>query len=141
MARTAKVQRLTALAVKRYADDPSVTTPLHDGGGLYLRKRDVSSFWYLRLTEPATGAQQWHRMFPDDPTGGYPHRSLADARDEAKRLWDLRSDGTDPRALRLKQIAEQREKDLEAAAALTRKITARVLFERWRAVDLQPRIG
>ena len=43
MARTAKVQRLTALAVKRYADDPSVTTPLHDGGGLYLRKRDVSA--------------------------------------------------------------------------------------------------
>lgn len=141
MARTAKVQRLTALVVKRYADDPTISTPLHDGGGLYLRKRNASSFWYLRLTEPATGTQQWHRMFPDNPTGGYPHRSLADARVEAKRLWDLRSDGTDPRALRLKQIAEQREADLEAAAALTRKITTRVLFERWRAVDLQPRIG
>jgi len=141
MARTAKVQRLTALSVKRYVDDPTVSRPLHDGGGLYLRKRDASAFWYLRLTEPATGAQQWHRMFPDDPTGGYPHRSLADARVEAKRLWDLRSDGTDPRALRLKQIAEQREADLEAAAALTRKITTRTLFERWRAVDLQPRIG
>lgn len=45
---------------------------------------------------------------------------------------------TDPRALRLKQIAERLEKDLEAAAALTRKITTRILFERWRAADLQP---
>jgi integrase len=141
MARTAKVRRLTALAVKRYVDDPSVTAPLHDGGGLYLRKRDASAFWYLRLTEPATGAQQWHRMFPDDPIGGYPHRSLLDARAEAKRLWDLRSEGADPRALRLKTIAARRQADLDEAAAAKRKVTVRVLFERWCAVDLQPRIG
>jgi len=141
MARTAKVQRLTALAVKRYADDRSASAPLHDGGGLYLRKRDASALWYLRLTEPATGAQQWHRMFPDDPLGGYPHRSLLDARAEAKRLWDLRSEGTDPRALRLKTIAVRRQADLDEAAAAKRKVTVRVLFERWCAVDLQPRVG
>lgn len=139
MARTAKVHRLTALVVKRYADDPSVGTPLHDGGGLYLRKRDASAFWYLRLTEPATGAQQWHRMFPDDPAGGFPHRSLLDARVEAKRLWDLRSGGTDPRAQRLKAIAIQRQTDLDEAAAEKRKVSVRELFERWRLVDLQPR--
>ena len=141
MARTAKVQRLTALAVKRYVDDRSVSAPLHDGGGLYLRKRDASTLWYLRLTEPATGAQQWHRMFPDDPLGGYPHRSLLDARAEAKRQWDLRSEGTDPRALRLKTIATKRQADLDEAAAAKRKVTVRVLFERWCAVDLQPRVG
>src|SRR5450631_3280761 len=123
MARTAKVQRLTALAVKRYANDHSVSAPLHDGGGLYLRKRDASALWYLRLTEPATGAQKWHRMFPHDPLGGYPHRSLLDARAEAKRLWDLRSEGTDPRALRLKTIATRRQADLDEAAAAKRKVT------------------
>lgn len=141
MARTAKVHRLTALAVKRYAEDASASAPLHDGGGLYLRKRDASVFWYLRLTEPATGAQQWHRMFPDDPLGGFPHRSLLDARAEAKRLWNLRSVGTDPRAERLKVIATQRQADLDQAAAEKRKVTVRALFERWRDVDLKPRLG
>ncbi|MEO8124541.1 MAG: tyrosine-type recombinase/integrase, partial [Burkholderiales bacterium] len=142
MARTAKVHRLTALAVKRYADDASVSPrPLHDGGGLYLRKRDPSAFWYLRLTDPATGAQQWHRMFPADPLGGFPHRSLLDARVEAKRLWDLRSRGTDPRAQRLKTIANQRQADLDEVEAKKRQVTVRVLFERWCAVDLHPRVG
>lgn len=141
MSRTAKVHRLTALTVKRYVDQSAAVLPLHDGGGLYLRKREASALWYLRLTEPATGAQQWHRMFPDDPSGGYPHRSLLDARIEAKRLWNLRSQGMDPRAQRLKVIANQRVAALEEAAAETRKVTVRALFERWRAVDLQPRFG
>ncbi|MDQ2735112.1 MAG: tyrosine-type recombinase/integrase [Pseudomonadota bacterium] len=127
--------------MKRYVQDPATLAPLHDGGGLYLRKRDTVALWYLRLTEPATGQEQWHRMFPDDPAGGYPDRSLLDARAEAKRLWGLRSQGTDPRAQRLEIIASKRAADLEAVAAKKRKVTVRALFDRWRAVDLQPRVG
>ena len=140
MARTAKVHRLTALAVKRYAEASRQTAPLHDGGGLYLRKRDASALWYLRLTEPSTGAEQWHRLFPDDPAGGYPHKGLGEARAEARRMWDLRSSGIDPRAQRDRQI--QAQKDLEAAAELEaeRRLSVRDLFDRWVATDLQPRL-
>lgn len=141
MARTAKVHRLTALEVKRFAADRSSNTSLHDGGGLYLRKRDTSALWYLRLTDPASGAQQWHRMFPDDPLGGYPHRSLLDARVEARRLCDLRSKGIDPRAQRLEEIASLHQAAIAQAAAEKRRVTVRGLFERWVAVDLQPRKG
>ena len=140
MARTAKVHRFTALAVKRYAEAGSQKSPLHDGGGLYLRKRDASALWYLRLTEPSTGAEQWHRLFPDDPAGGYPHKSLGDARAEARRMWDVRSSGIDPRAERDRQI--QAQKDLAAAAELEaeRRLSLRDLFDRWVATDLQPRL-
>ena len=140
MARTAKVHRLTALAVKRYAEAARQTAPLHDGGGLYLRKRDASALWYLRLTEPSTGAEQWHRLFPDDPAGGYPHKGLSDAGAEARRMWDLRSSGIDPRAQRDRQI--QAQKDLEVAAELEaeRRLSVRDLFDRWAATDLQPRL-
>jgi len=140
MARTAKVHRLTALAVKRYAEAARQSAPLHDGGGLYLRKRDASALWYLRLTEPSTGAEQWHRLFPDDPAGGYPHKGLSDARAEARRMWDLRSSGIDPRAQRDRQI--QAQKDLEVAAELEaeRRLSVHDLFDRWVATDLQPRL-
>ena len=66
-------------------------TLIHDGDGLYLRTREGSALKNLRLTEPATVARQWYRMFPDDPVGGNPHRSLSDARIEAKRMLDLGS--------------------------------------------------
>ena len=140
MARTAKVHRLTALAVKRYADGARHTAPLHDGGGLYLRKRDASALWYLRLTEPATGAEQWHRLFPNDPAGGFPHKSLADARSEARRMWDLRSSGVDPRAQRDRQIQMQKDLEVEAELEAQRRLSVRELFERWVATDLQPRL-
>jgi integrase len=140
MARTAKIHRLTALAVKRYAEDPLAVAPLHDGGGLYLRKRQASMRWYLRLTDPANDAQQWHLMFPDDPAGSYPHKSLADARQEAKRLWDLRSNGVDPRANRHREIKVRKEAEDAARLAAERRITVRELFERWAATDLQPRV-
>jgi integrase len=141
MARTAKTHRLTALALKKYAEDEASTAPLHDGGGLYLRKRDASLHWVLRLTDPATGAQQWHRLFPDDPLGVYPHKSLADARAEAKRLWTTRSDGIDPRVERRRRIeAEQQARD-EARLAAERRLTVRKLFDRWAAIDLAPRIS
>jgi len=139
MARTAKTHRLTALALKKYAEDPTATSPLHDGGGLYLRKRDASLHWVLRLTDPATRAQQWHRLFPDDPLGIYPHKSLADARAEAKRLWATRSEGMDPRAERRRRIEAERQTQDDARLAAERRLTVRKLFERWAAIDLAPR--
>jgi integrase len=140
MGRTAKTQRLTALAVRKYADDPSAQAPLHDGGGLYLRKRGAALHWTLRLTDPASGAEQWHRLFPDDPLGIYPHRSLADARAEARRLWSTRSSGVDPRAERRRQIRAREEADAQERLARERRITVRVLFDRWAATELQPRV-
>jgi integrase len=140
MPRTARTKLLTALAVKRYAEGPATTKELHDGGGLYLRRREGGAYWYLRTTDPATGATQWHRMFPDDPQGGYPHKSLANARDEAERLWSLRSQGLDPRAER-RRLIEQRKQEEEAARLdAARRLTVRQLFDRWRETELQPRL-
>ena len=140
MARTARTKLLTALAVKRYAEGPATTKELHDGGGLYLRRREGGAYWYLRTTDPATGATQWHRMFPDDPQGSYPHKSLANARDEAERMWNLRSQGLDPRAER-RRLIEQKKQDEEAARLdAERRLTVRQLFDRWRETELQPRV-
>jgi len=140
MGRTAKTHRLTALVVRKYADDLSAQAPLHDGGGLYLRKRGVALHWTLRLTDPATGAEQWHRLFPDDPLGTFPHKSLAQARTEARRLWSTRSSGIDPRAERRRQIRAREEADARERLALERRITVRALFDRWAATELQPRV-
>ena len=138
MARTAKLKVLTDAAVKSYAKVGDASKALHDGGGLYLRKRDAGAYWYLRLSDPATGAQQWHRMFPDDPAGHYPHKSLANARDEADRLWRTRSEGHDPRALRLQRIASENARAREATEAERRRITVKALFEHWARVELSP---
>jgi integrase len=140
MGRTAKTQRLTALALKRYADDAAATAPLHDGG-LYLRKRGSALHWVLRLSDPATGAQQWHRLFADDPSGVYPHKSLADARAEARRLWSIRSSGIDRRAERRRRIEIEQKAAEEARLAAGRRITLRQLFDRWAQIDLAPRIA
>ena len=110
MPRTARTKLLTALAVKRYAEGPATTKELHDGGGLYLRRREGGAYWYLRTSDPATGATQWHRMFPDDPQGGYPRKSLSTAREEAERLWNPRSQGLDPRAER-RRLIEQKQRE------------------------------
>lgn len=140
MARTARTKLLTALTVKRYADGPATTKELHDGGGLYLRRREGGAYWYLRTTDPATGATQWHRMFPDDPQGGYPHKSLANARDEAERLWSLRSQGLDPRAERRRLIEQKKQEEEAARLDAERRLTVRQLFDRWRETELQPRV-
>ena len=141
MGRTAKTQRLTALTLKKYANDAAATAPLHDGGGLYLRKRGSALHWVLHLTEPASGSQQWHRLFPNDPLGVYPHKSLADARAEARRMWSTRSGGIDPRAERRRRIEAEREAEHDARLAAERRITMHHLFERWVSIDLTPRIA
>lgn len=139
MARTAKLKVLTDKAVKAYIAS-SVAAPLHDGGGLYLRKREAAAYWYLRLTDPATKAQQWHRMFPDDPAGHYPFKTLADARDEASKLWRQRSEGADPRAARQQRIAATAEQAREAAEQARRRVTVRDLFDHWARVELAPHV-
>lgn len=139
MARTAKLKVLTDKAVKAYVK-AKAATPLHDGGGLYLRNRESGAFWYLRLTDPATKAQQWHRLFPDDPSGRYPDKTLADAREETDRLWRQRSQGHDPRALRLQQIADEAERAREASEQARRASTVREVFDHWARVELAPHV-
>jgi len=140
MARTAKLKVLTDKAVKAYVNTGDASKALHDGGGLYLRKRDAGAYWYLRLTDPASGAQQWHRMFPDDPAGYYPHKSLADARDEAEKLWRLRSEGHDPRAVRQGLIAANSARVREAEEADRRRVSVKDLFDHWARVELAPHV-
>ena len=140
MARTAKTKVLTDKTVQAYVKTGDAIKALHDGGGLYLRRRDAGAYWYLRLKEPATGREQWHRMFPDDPQGHYPHKSLANARDEADRLWKQRSEGNDPRALRQRKIDEEHARQLEAAEAARRRLTVRDLFDHWARVELAPQL-
>jgi hypothetical protein len=138
MPRTAKLKVLTDANVKAYAKTGDPSKALHDGGGLYLRKREAGSYWYLRLTDPATGAQQWHRMFPDDPAGHYPHKSLADARDEAEKLWRTRSEGHDPRALRQQRIEGEAAQARARAEEQRRLLSVRDLFDHWGRVELAP---
>jgi integrase len=140
MGRTARLNTLTDIDLKGYIKDAAKLAPLHDGGGLYLRKRDAGAYWYLRLTEPATGAQQWHRMFPDDPAGHYPRKTLADARAEAAKLWRVRSDGHDPRALRQQRIDEEAAKARARADEQRRLLSIRDLFDHWARVELAPHV-
>lgn len=140
MARTASLSRLSALSVKQYMKDAAAASPLHDGGGLYLRKREAGAYWYLRLTDPLTGAQQWHRLFGDSPDGAYPHKGLADARIRAAEMWAQRERGIDPRAeaqrLKIERAAAVEAQKLAAA----RQLTVRQLFERWAATALKPQL-
>lgn len=140
MPRTARTRTLTAIAVKRYAEGPPTSKELHDGGGLYLRRRASVCQWYLRLTDPQTGANQWHRMFQEDPQGAYPHKSLAEARDEAARLWEIRRHGIDPRVQRIEMLRAQQLSAEAVRTAEERRITLRKLFDRWVNTELQPRI-
>lgn len=149
MARKAQINRLTDVQLRAYVRQ-AAPAPLHDGGGLYLRKRQSAAYWYQRLTDPLTGNDQWHRLFPDDPCGYYPLKSLSDARAAAEALRTVRSTGIDPRQDRLQrarreaeaeaarlrnQAQEEQQRQIEAA----RRLTVRQLFSRWQATDLQPR--
>lgn len=140
MARTASLSRLSALAVKQYIKEAAATAPLHDGGGLYLRKREAGAYWYLRLTDPLSGAQQWHRLFGDSPDGAYPHKSLADARTRAAEMWAQRERGIDPRA-EAQRVKVERAAAIEAQKlAATRQLTVHQLFERWASIALKPQL-
>ncbi len=141
MARTARTRRLTAIAVKRYAES-NETKELHDGGGLYLRRRDAGAYWYLRMVSPVTERPIWHKLFADDPGGTYPRKSLEDARREAERIWSLKDAGKDPRLEKAKQVDSERQaaeflRQAEVDRA-RKRLTVRDLFDRWQAVELAP---
>ena len=94
--------------------------------------------WYLRLSSPVTKAEQWYRLFPNHPAGGYPHRGLADARQEAARLWSMRSAGVDPRAKQQHETLERLKHEQEEREATQRRLNVRELFDRWVLVELTP---
>lgn len=146
MPRSAATNRLTDIKIKSYLKDESKTTPLHDGGGLYLRKRATGAFWVLRLPCPTTGKDQWHQVFAGEANPCYPTRTLADARIKAGALRAERATGIDPREARRKRA--RREAEAEEALQRAReaeelqrakRLSMRQLFDRWRTTDLQPR--
>jgi hypothetical protein len=79
-------------------------------------------------------------MSPDDPQGGYPHESLASAREEAERLWSLRSQGLDARAERRRLIEQKQREEETARLEDARRLNVRQLFDRWRDTRLQTRV-
>jgi integrase len=146
MPRSAATNRLTDIKIKSYLKDDGRTTPLHDGGGLYLRKRATGAFWVLRLPCPMTGKDQWHQVFAGEASPCYPARTLADARIKAGTLRAERATGIDPREARKSRArreaeaeeAKQRAREAEELQQAQR-LSVRQLFERWRTTDLLPR--
>lgn len=107
---------------------------LHDGGGLYLRRRSDGAFWALRQVNPLTGARTWASLFPDV---SYPEATLTEARRKATeaRLSAAASPTNVVRDRRAAKAAAQ-----AAELAQQRRVTFRKVFDEWRATDLQPRI-
>jgi hypothetical protein len=73
-----------------------MTAPLDDGGGLYLRKRDASLTWGAAPHGPGERFPAMASAVSRQSFRDVPHKSLADARQEAHRLWTTRSGGVDP---------------------------------------------
>ncbi len=127
--------RLTDTAIKAWLRKPGADA-LHDGGGLYLRRRAGGAFWSLRQVNPLTNARTWAGLFPDVP---YPAATLADARRKADQA--RLSAATQPTDIVRARKATLTAKRAEAAAAALdtqRRLTVRQLFERWAAADLTP---
>jgi integrase len=139
MGRTAKIHRLTDLAVRAYAKGQDQKL-LSDGGGLYLRRLSTGCYWYLKITSPESKVTQWYSLFPDDPLARYPTKSLADARARAAEMWRMRAAGIEPRAEEARAAAARREAERQRQLADVRRSTVRQVFERWREADLVPRV-
>ncbi|NRF68658.1 tyrosine-type recombinase/integrase [Aquincola sp. S2] len=141
--------KLKKVDIEAYLAGPN-ESPLHDGGGLYLRKRGANAYWYLRQRNAATGARTWAPVFPPGPSAAYPGRNLDDARKAAR---DAEVQADQPGGLDL--IRQRAETEREALAERARRaaageaerlererrITVQALFSRWREVDLQPHVG
>ena len=136
--RAAGTERLTDTAIKawlRKADGDA----LHDGGGLYLRRRAEGAFWSLRQVNPLSGARTWASLFPSVP---YPTATLAEARRKANegRLRAAEAPTNIVRERRAK-LESTRAEAAEAELAETRRVTVRQLFERWASTELTARVG
>ena len=132
-------KRLTDATIKGWLRKPAPDA-LHDGGGLYLRRRADGAYWALRQVNRETGARTWAALFTD-PSVPYPQASLADARERAADA--RRRESTDKGDLirlreadRVRQAAEKAAAELEAQ----RNVTVDQLFTRWRETDLTPRL-
>jgi len=110
---------------------------LHDGGGLYLRRRESGAYWSLRQVNRLTGTRTWAALFPDVP---YPTATLAEARRKAgeARLQDAKAH-TDVVRDRQAKLAARKAEAEAAELAAQRRLTVRQLFERWVATELTPR--
>lgn len=138
MARTARPNQLTDRDVLRYVNGPETTKELHDGAGLYLRRRDAGAYWYLRAVSPVTGRPQWHKLFDGDALDGYPHKTLRDARQEADRLRLLLKDGLDPRIERRKSIEREQAAEKARADDIAAARTVEDLFSEFKRLELRP---
>lgn len=123
---------LTDRAVKGWLTTET-TDFLHDGGGLYLRRRADGAFWALRQVNQATGARTWASLFPDVP---YPAATLADARRKATEAR-LRAADAPTDIVRERRIVKKAAQ--AAQLAEQRRVTLRQIFDDWRTADLQPR--
>jgi integrase len=129
-------ERLTDRAIREWLRGQSPT--LHDGGGLYLRRRGAGAFWALRQVNATTGARTWAGLFPGVP---YPAASLASARRKATEARLRATDApTDLVRERKATLAAQRANEAAAALAALRRKTVRQLFDDWQRVELAPQV-
>lgn len=131
-AKRARGERLLSDAtVRAWLRSPSAGNALHDGGGLYLRRRAGGAFWALRQVNRATGERTWAGLFPGV---AYPEASLAMAREAAGQARAEYIAGGDL----VRRREAQKATAAEEAAALSRRLTVRQLFLRWQEVELTP---
>ena len=116
----------------------TANTALHDGGGLYLRKRAGGAYWSLRQVNPHTGKRTWAGLLENH---AYPSASLHDARKAADAGRALALENTD--LVRHKAAKISAAKEAQAAAALEqqRRQTVKQVFEAWTQSELKPHIG
>jgi integrase len=118
---------------------PASSAALHDGGGLYLRRRGAGAFWSLRQVNPESGTRTWAGLFPGI---SYPEASLADARRKATEAR-LRAADAPTDIVRERKAAKAAAQQAAAAseAEAQRRISVRALFKQWQEIELLPRVG
>jgi integrase len=133
--RLASAERLTDTAIRAWLKTGS-SDALHDGGGLYLRRRGAAGYWALRQVNATNGARTWAGLFPGVP---YPDATLQAARRKAIEAR-LRAADAPTDLVRERQQAKEAERVATVAAALAtqRRLTVRTLFDRWQATALKP---
>lgn len=133
--RTKGTARLTETAIKAWLNKTGPDT-LHDGGGLYLRRRAEGAFWSLRQVNPLTGARTWAGLFPGVP---YPTATLAEARRKTAEAR-LRAAAEPTDIVRDRQAALATKRAEAAATELEeqRRVTVRTLFNQWQRAELSP---
>ncbi len=130
---------LSDVAIRAWLTKPQSSSALHDGGGLYLRRRGSGAYWALRQVNPISGTRTWAGLFPGI---AYPEATLAEARRKAAEARLRAADS--PTDLVRERIATKKAAKQAAAAldlAAQKRVTVRTLFEQWCAVELAPRVG